>query len=254
MYLPSIFILLFIYDSCMLLCGKKLPFKEKFLLTSYSSIANFFGPLQSGPGVRAVYLKAKHNIRIRDYTLATLLYYAMYAFISAFCLLVGTRPWWQTVLALLAVAGLSTLVLWWFTRRDKTASESHFKLRRGPLITMFIVTLLQVLLTTVIYFTELRAVNHHISFGQAVSYTGAANFALFVSLTPGAIGFRETFLEFSRHLHHVQTPDILSANLIDRAAYIIFLLVLFVVVLSLHAGRQLDVMKHKGAHKQAKSV
>ncbi len=237
--IPMIGLLVLIYDSCLKFCGKQLAWKENFLLTSYSSLVNFFGPLQSGPGVRAAYLKTRHQVRLRDYTLATLLYYGLFAFFSALFLLVGTRPWWQTVLALAAVAGFSVLVIRLFLKRDKLPTASQFNLRGSLLARLMVVTFLQVALTAVTYFVELRAVNSHISLGQAVSYSGAANFALFVSLTPDAIGFRETFLVFSKHLHHVSTPNILSANIIDRGSYLIFLGLLFLVVLSLHAKDRL---------------
>lgn len=71
------------------LAGKPIATRENFLLTIYSSIANFFGPLQSGPGVRAAYLKTKHGVKLRNYTAATLLYFAIFAVISAVFLLVG---------------------------------------------------------------------------------------------------------------------------------------------------------------------
>ncbi|HVI60832.1 MAG TPA: hypothetical protein VM535_01605, partial [Candidatus Saccharimonadales bacterium] len=100
-------LLVLIYGACLRLCGTRIGLRENFLLTSYSSIINFFGPLQSGPGVRAVYLRARHNVRLRDYTLATLIYYGLFAFFSAIFLLVGSRPWWQTLLATMAVAGVS---------------------------------------------------------------------------------------------------------------------------------------------------
>lgn len=237
--IPMIGLLMLVYDTCLKLCGKQLAWKENFLLTSYSSIINFFGPLQSGPGVRAAYLKTRHKVRLRDYTLATLLYYGLFAFFSALFLLVGTRPWWQTALALLIVAGFSLFVVRLFLKRDKQPSASQFSLRSDILARLMVVTFLQVLLTAVTYFVELKAVNSHISWGQAMSYSGAANFALFVSLTPDAIGFREAFLVFSHRLHHVSTANILSANVIDRGAYVIFLLLLFIVVLSLHAKDRL---------------
>src|SRR5438445_8779062 len=66
------------------LCGRRITLRDNFLITSYSSIVNFFGPLQSGPGVRGVYLKAKHQVRLRDYTLATLLYLGIFALFNAF--------------------------------------------------------------------------------------------------------------------------------------------------------------------------
>lgn len=239
--IPMVVLLVFIYDTSLRMCGKRIPWKENFFLTSYSSIINFFGPLQSGPGVRAIYLKTRHKVRLRDYTLATLLYYGLFAFFSALFLLVGTRPWWQTLLALLAVGGFSTFVIRLFIKRDKKSGESTFHVSSETLLRIIIFTFLQVLLTAITYFVELKAVNSHIGWGQAVSYAGAANFALFVSLTPDAIGFRETFLVFSKHLHHVSTGNILSANIIDRGAYMLFLLLLLLVVLSLHAKDKLRI-------------
>lgn len=232
-------LLVLVYDACLKLCGKRLERKETFLLTAYSSIINFFGPLQSGPGARAAYLKARHQVRLRDYTLATLVYYGLFALFSALFLLVGTRPWWQTILALATVITVSTLVIRQFVRRDSKRGTSQFRLQGNVLAQLVIVTFLQVLFMAITYFVELKAVNPHIGWGQAVSYTGAANFSLFVSLTPDAIGFRETFLVFSRHLHHVSTANIISANVIDRGAYIIFLGLLSLVVLALHAKDKL---------------
>ncbi len=65
--------------ATILLCRKKLSIKNSLLLTIYSSLINFFGPLQSGPAVRAVYLKTKIKLRIRDYTYAMLFYYFAFA-------------------------------------------------------------------------------------------------------------------------------------------------------------------------------
>jgi uncharacterized membrane protein YbhN (UPF0104 family) len=74
-------------------------------------------------------------------------------------------------------------------------------------------------------------------------YTGAANLALFVSLTPGAIGFRESFLVFSQHLHHISNSTIVAANILDRAMYLVLLLILALIIFGTHARRQLGVDK-----------
>ncbi len=237
--IPMVGLLMVIYNICLAFCNKRLAWRENFLLTSYSSIANFFGPLQSGPGVRAAYLKTRHQVRLRDYTLATLIYYGIFAFFSALFLLVGTLAWWQTLLSLITVLVFSTYLIKTFIRRDKRPGDSQFHLRSNVLLALVAVTFLQVVLTSITYFVELKAVNPDITAGQAISYSGAANFALFVSLTPDAIGIREAFLVFSQHLHHVSTGDILSANLIDRASYLIFLALLFLVVLATHAKDKL---------------
>jgi uncharacterized membrane protein YbhN (UPF0104 family) len=239
--IPMIGLLVFIYDACLELCGHHIAWKENFLLTSYSSIINFFGPLQSGPGVRAAYLKTRHKVRLRDYGLATLIYYGMFAFFSALFLLVGSRPWWQTLLALAVVAAISWRVFGFFARRDSKPADSRFHLRSSTLLKLAILTFLQVLLTAITYWVELRAVNPHIGWGQSMSYAGAANFALFVSLTPDAIGFREAFLVLSQGLNHVSTANIFSANVIDRTSYVLFLLLLFLVVLATHTKDRLHI-------------
>lgn len=244
-------VLVLLCDITIKICGKRLRFKEMFYLTSYSSIVNFFGPLQSGPGVRAVYLKARHKIRLRDYTLASLLALGMFACFSALFLLIGTRPWWQTLLALLLVAGFSWFVIRLFMKRDKKPEESHFALSGNLIAALLILTFLQVVITVAWYYVELRAVDPHIHLSQAMSYAGAANFALFVSITPDAVGIREAFLVFSQHIHHVPTGDIVSANVIDRAAYVIFLVLLFAVVLALHAKDKLSI---KGLKRVAPKV
>lgn len=232
-----------IYQTTLRFCGKSLGTRENFLLTAYSTIANFFGPLQSGPGVRATYLKVKHKVRLRDYTLATLLYYAIFASISALFLLVGTRPWWQTVLALMLVAGISAFVIRLFRKRDKQTATSQFRVSQRLLATLVVLTFVQLSLVATRYYIELQAVNPNISVGQSVSYAGAANFSLFVSITPDGVGIREIFLRFSQNIHGVSTPDIFMANLIDRASYLLFLGMLFVIVLVMHGKEQLDVRK-----------
>lgn len=239
--IPMVFLLVLIYDTCLALCGKRIPWKENFLLTSYSSIVNFFGPLQSGPGVRAAYLKTRHQVRLRDYTLATLLYYGLFALFSALFLVVGILPWWGTILVLAGIGAVSGIFIRTFARRDKRPKDSQFHLHGDLVAKLALLAFLQVLLTAITYFVELRAVNPHIGWGQAVSYAGAANFALFVSLTPDAIGFREAFLLFSQHIHHVSTATILGANVIDRVSYALFLCLLFLVVLATHAKDRLKL-------------
>lgn len=252
--IPAMGALAWAYDAMLGLCGKRIPQRENILLTAYSSIANFFGPLESGPALRTVYLKARHGVRVRDYTLATLLYLALFAGFSALFLLIGVRPWWQTLLALVAVAGISGSVIRWFLRREKRrgniAGSSRFRLRPLPLASLIVAVFLQLSSIAAYFFVELHAVDPTITVGQAVSYTGAANFSLFVSLTPDAIGIREAFLIFSQQLHHVSTAAIVNANIIDRGAYFIFLIIIFAVVLALHARDRLRIREVRGPGRQ----
>lgn len=218
---------------------KKMGIQESFLLTAYSTLANFFGPGQSGPGVRAVYLRKRHNMKVKDFIFATLIYFACYAIISASLMLGGVRPWWQTVSFVLAASACSALVIRLYIKRSKVSQSRLNILRFGGW--MFVATAVQLFLQVIIYSVELHATGSHASLGQAISYTGAANFALFAALTPGAIGIREAFLVFTHNLHHISNNTIVAANIIDRASYIVFLGILFVIVLSLHANRRLKL-------------
>ncbi len=218
------------------MCATRLGRTETLLLTMYTAIVNFFGPLQSGPGFRAVYLKKRYGTKLKNYALATLLYLGFYACFSGLFLLSGVVSWqWLLILALLGVGVFTAAV------RFELPLTRHLKSLawRGS-IKLGVATLLQVFITATIYYVELRSVNHGVHFSQAIIYTGAANFALFVSVTPAAIGFRESFLLFSQHLHHIDTTTIVNASLIDRGVYVLFLGILVLVALGLHAKQRLQ--------------
>jgi len=215
--------------------GKSMSARENILLSAYSSLINFFGPGQSGPGLRGIYLKKKHGLSIKKYIFATLMYYACYALISAVMLLSGSVAWWLTVLASGAVVGGCAVILKWYAKRSSLNEGPAFARYIGLI---FVVTAVQLAAQAVIYFIELQAVSS-VSWSQAISYAGAANFSLFVALTPGAIGIREAFLLFTQNIHHIGSTVIVAANVIDRAAYLVFLGIMALGVFGLHADKKL---------------
>jgi uncharacterized membrane protein YbhN (UPF0104 family) len=222
--------LIVILQASLRICRKVLKKSENSLLNAYSTLVNFFIPGQGGPIVRGMYLKKFHGLLIRNYIVVTLLYYAAYAAVSALLLLVGSRPWWWTVIAVLIVSGISYLVVMFYSRRNKIPTNK-LDLSAMNLLYLLAATLLQAVVQVTIYSVELHTVNRHITLWQSMTYTGAANFALFVALTPGAIGIRESFLVFSEKLHHISSANIVAANIIDRGVFIVFLAILFVLTL-----------------------
>lgn len=218
---------------------KTMPAQENLLFNAYSSLINFFGPGQSGPAFRGIYLKKRHGLEIKKYLFITLLYYGFFAVLSAFLMFVGSRPWWQTALLMIGVGAASVFAIRRYKKRAKIGSEAGLSLKNYGLL--FAAAALQVAATVAIYGVELHNIGITVSFGQILAYTGVANFALFVAITPGAIGIREAFLVFSEKLHHIDTSAIVAANTIDRAVYLVFLGLLFVLVVSLHAKRKLRV-------------
>ena len=216
------------------LCGINLTIRDNVLLNAYTTVINFFGPLQSGPAFRAVYLKKTHKLALKKYAVATLVYYFIFALISGVFLLSGVLKWWFVPITI----GVGIVL---------------FALRKSPIITRRIggininnwyllaaATFLQLSIVATIYYIELHTLSSQITFSQAIIYTGAADFALFVSVTPGAIGFREAFLVFSHRLHHIGGGLIISANILDRIMYLILLIFLTIFIVIVHAKKQLS--------------
>lgn len=211
------------------ICSKVIHKSEAMMLNAYSTLVNFFGPLQSGPGFRAVYLKKKHDVSVKAYAGATFLYYGAFGALSLILLGYGISP-------MLSAAGLIAFVGMGLFGTNIIAKWKPQLAHHNTLIRKVIfMTLLQVFINSLIYFTELLVVDSGISYRQALIYTGAANLALFVSLTPGAIGFREAFLLFSQNLSGIDTNTILSASVIDRTVYFVFLGLLFLFTAGFHA-------------------
>jgi uncharacterized membrane protein YbhN (UPF0104 family) len=234
LYSVMLGVLALILQATLAICKLNIKLKDNLLLNAYSLFVNFFIIGQAGPGVRAVYLKKHYKLLIRKYIFVTLLYYAGYAVISTGLVLAGSSvPWWLMIISALAVVGVCILVVKLYTSRSKFKSGS-LNLSLNSLFKLFLIILLQAVLQIVIYMIELHSVNSHITLRQTITYTGVANLALFVGLTPGAIGIRESFLVLSEKLHHISSANIISANLIDRSVYLVFLGILFVATISFH--------------------
>lgn len=242
MYAGSIFSLTCILAATLRLYGKYLPCSDNVLLTAYSSLVNFFGPGQSGPSVRAVYLKVKHGIYIKHFLFATFIYIEWLALMSGGMLIAPKIPWCLTIayIAIAAIAG--ALAIWYLAGPNATAfvpMECKPRLVR-MVLTTGIGTALQIAFITAAYFVELCAVDASVTLSQAISFTGAANFSLFVSITPGSIGIREAFLFFSQNIHGVSVETIATASALDRAVYFIVLVLLGMLVLFTHAGQRFN--------------
>jgi len=236
--LSLITIILILYYS-VLWCGKTMTVKQNVLLTAYSTLVNFFGPLQSGPGFRAIYLKAKNGVNLRNFIKISLVYYAFLSWYSGMFLFIGAHKWLLSLVVFFG--GILFVVIVYFTKFKKFRSLINADPKN--MIKIGVVTLIQVIILTTIYFVELKSFNHGVRFSQAMSYTGAANFSLFVSLTPGAIGFREAFVLFTQHLSRLNSTTIIAASVLDRAIYFIYLGLIFVFTLSVHAKNFLGIRR-----------
>ncbi len=238
LYMLFIGSLALINHATLRLCQTRLGGRESLLITMYSSVINFFGPLQSGPAFRALYLKKLHGTNLKSFGTATLVYYAFYGLFSGLFLMSGLLGWWLIPGTFIVLAAAVTLL-----KGNSALTQRLRHLNLSNWYYLALATLTQVSIQVVIYYIELHSILQHVSLSQVIVYTGAANFAIFVSLTPGAIGFRESFLLFSEKLHHISNNAIVLANTIDRAAYITVLLVATVVVFGSHAHKRFASVK-----------
>jgi uncharacterized membrane protein YbhN (UPF0104 family) len=232
LYIATVGALILVFTATLRLCKLHIKSDEIAILTAYSSVINFFGPLQSGPAFRAVYLFKKYKLNLKSYAMATLVYYFFFGFFSGLFLISGWLGWWTLGLFAIGAGGTYLAVgsRWIAPRLRNLDLRGWYYLAAA--------TLIQVSLMAVIYTVELRAISPGIGVGQAIVYTGAANLALFVSLTPGAIGFREAFLLFSQQLHNISPAVIVATNILDRALYITLMLLLAVFIFGSQANKR----------------
>lgn len=227
----------FVLWASLKIINKPMKFTENIALTGYSSIVNFFGPLQSGPGFRAAYLKKQHNVSIKSFFYLTVLFYIVFALINSLVIgvsILGTTNL-QFLVAIILFLLIMACIAWLFRSKLNPILKSLRRIHLNNRYTWYIITgaIALSLSTSLAYFIELTHIDSSITVWQSLIYTAAANLALFVALTPGAIGFRETFLLLTEKLHGISPDTIIAASVIDRAFYVVFLLVLFVVLVTL---------------------
>jgi uncharacterized membrane protein YbhN (UPF0104 family) len=200
------------------------------LLNAYSTFLNYFLPGQGGPMLRGLYLKGRYKLPFRRYLFTTIIYYMFYAAVSMVLLIGGVRTWWQTLIGVLVVSVGAYFGGRFYARKHHFNSRGlNFSLE--SMSYLLLTTCLQAICQVAIYWVELNSIVPGFKIGQVMSYTGAANFSLFMSITPGAVGIRESFLFFSQQLHHITNDVIVGANVLDRSIYILFLAIIFIILL-----------------------
>lgn len=241
-YVGTIIANAFVLWASLRLIKKPVSFGENISLTGYSSVVNFFGPLQSGPGFRAAYLKTRHNVGLKQFFYVTVVFYGFFALLNGLIIVLALLGKLSGSYVPLALVGfiLIALSLIFTAKRSPKLAVAFDAIKLSDMNIWYIAfgALLLSLATAGAYFVELLHVDSTVTFGQTIVYAAAANLALFVSLTPGAIGFRESFLLLSQQLHGIASNTVIAASIIDRAFYVVFLLVLFVFLLAFGAHRR----------------
>lgn len=240
LYIASTFTLVMIMNETVLFSSKKVSMYESFLVTCYSTCANYLIPGQSGPGVRALYLKTNHKVPVRVVLLGTLVYLLwVLALSTCMVLYVAASSRVKEALLVMAVLAFVVLVLLLLLRTCSAGPTKARLAAHSRLVSLVGVwTLLQLVVIAAIYYVELTAIDPRISISQTVGYSGVANLSLLVAITPGAIGIREAFLIISQNIHNIPTETIAAASALDRASYVLLLFELGIFIFFSHARNQ----------------
>lgn len=240
LYFVMLLVLIGVFKYTALIAGAKVKPKDNLELNMISLFMNFFIPGQSGPIYRGYYLLKNYKVKIKTYITSTIIYFSIYALVACLLILLGVSNLYLDflfVLILIIALILSKKYLF------KKINFKSLKLSFINLISLCLVTLLQFMIQGLIYYLEIRSVDPHIAVRDVLVYTGTAGLALFVALTPGAIGIREAFLIFSEKLNHLSSLTIIASSLIDRSVYILFLLTIGLLIAIFHINKKYSVKK-----------
>ena len=224
----------------------RLPFKEWFGLSVVSTFGNYLTPFRGGMGLRAIFLKNKYQFSYSLFVstlaaayiivflvnsligvLSMMLIYLFYNLFSKiiltlfltlflFCLfiVIFSPKFYQTKYKL--INKFLNIVNGW------SLIKSNYKILT---FTSFF-TFLNVAFSVLIMYLEFSAFGINISWTQSLFLTIVSTFSIFLSITPGSLGIKESILVFSANLINISSTQALSVAILDRVINLIIILIL----------------------------
>ncbi|MCA9325297.1 flippase-like domain-containing protein [Candidatus Saccharibacteria bacterium] len=229
---------------------------EAFVVSVLTAIGNFFGPLFGGLGIRAVYLKKYHNLPYSKFTATLIGYFLMMLQFNSLLAIAGLLLLPhnnQTNFVLLVFVGwflaFLLLTVMRLPQREKLAGIEKMKLARPIIKTLYDIEdgwkllvskkklLFQMMGLAVANLVALYAVNYiefvaldiHVTPAAMMLYTAVVQASLLLSLTPGAVGLRETILIILGTTLGISNQQIIQVAILDRGIYFIMLGILFLM-------------------------
>jgi len=257
--------------------GKDVSYQDSFFVSLISSIGNFFLPMQSGAGVRAVYLKRKYQLAYNDFLSIFAGTYAINFFLSSalgimslFFLRHQTGPGQLLVIGaafaailagstFVAITPISGALLRYVLRLipSKKLSLTGERVQEGwELIVadrrlvaeLIVITATSMLLSVGLFIVELRSVGLETGVWSVLFYASIGSIVLILNITPASLGIREAVLVFSAAALGLTVPQILSVALIDRGVKFTVLAVSWLV---LHTQAKFSFKTYTGIQNQS---
>ncbi len=255
-------IILFFNGLCIsvFLRGYKLymPLLESYYLSYITTWGNYFGPLQSGLGLRALYLKRKYDFPLSLFLTTMYGNYILVFFVNGIISLLTLAMIYEItgitsyplILFFTTVVLVTAVIIYFpsssilfrdFLLKGKIAIlhklskifQGWIKLRknRSLIYKLILLTLSNFFLWSIMYYLEYKAIGINLSIPQTLLFTTITSSTILVSITPGGIGIREGIqLLFSKFIG-ISELDVIAVAILDRGLLFLSLILLYIFFL-----------------------
>jgi uncharacterized membrane protein YbhN (UPF0104 family) len=225
--------------------GIRLVYREYMSLSLASSFANYFLPLRSGTGMRALYMNHVHGFPIIEFASTLSIMYVMFSVANGLLALIGmglvaikggpANLGLAAFFALVVIAGLVVM----FVDFRIGAEQERFPLKqlaqftrawrvlrgnRRLSVRLWSLMLLTAFATVWQCRVAFNAVSVPLPWEGVFVYAAAKNLAALIGLTPGALGIVELVSIYLGRVLGYTTADALSVQGLIRAVAIIVLI------------------------------
>jgi len=255
---------------------------ESFVVAVLTAIGNFFGPLFGGLGIRAVYLKKYHQLPYSKFTSTLIGYYLLMLLFNSLLAVVGLLllphgnhtnflllvfgGWFILFLGLMFVKLPQRQKFAWLERNKlgKLLVKTTYDIedgwqvmlhKRKLLVQMIVLAIVNLVALYFVNYVEFVALDIHVTAAAMMLYTAIVQASLLISLTPGAVGLRETLLIVLGGTLGITNEQIVQVAILDRGIYFVMLGALFLLTRHSKFRRNMeDAGKEIQANPQPKEV
>jgi uncharacterized membrane protein YbhN (UPF0104 family) len=250
--------------------GINLHFFEYFSISIITSFGNIFLPMKGGSGFRAVYLKSRYGFDY-SYFLSSLAanYLVVFGVTSVVALGSLTLFYMRSgafifpaAMVFLAVGAVTSWAAffpphtlgwipsgWARERANQVLSGWHIMRKSRKTVTnLCSLTLLNLFLASAGTWLEFAAFHmkdpygNGIGFLQATIFTAIGSLSFLVSITPAALGIKESLLMFSSRFLGITPAQALAVSLLDRSVNVV-VLCLFFSFASIYINKKFKIKK-----------
>ncbi|MEN6437830.1 MAG: lysylphosphatidylglycerol synthase transmembrane domain-containing protein [Syntrophobacter sp.] len=247
--------------------GIRLGFSEYFSISILTSFGNVFLPMKGGAGFKAVYLKSKYNYDYSYFVAGLAGNYLVCFNVTALTALAGMGLYWSgtgyfNIPAAAVFIGIAVAAFWviffpprafdWIPLRwaraqaNQVLSGWNTVRKSGRTVAyLFILASTNVFISSVMCWLEFSAFGMRdaqglpIGIAQSAVFSAIGSLAVFIGLTPAALGVRESLLMFSSEILGISPAQALTASLLDRTVSFLVLAMLFSFA-SIYIKKQLN--------------